>query len=116
MSGPPPTRPETQAPDLLAALTAQGLAGVAATPREDDSRREYSRGGWLARWVGTSRWLDRGMLMKCVAGLLDWLSGGIAEGERMRREAYLAQASDHCDLEYRMQALERDAVLARGLW
>jgi hypothetical protein len=54
--------------------------------------------------------------MKYVAGLFDWLSGGIAEGERMRREAYLAQASDHCDLEYRMQALEHDAVLARGLW
>ena len=54
--------------------------------------------------------------MKYVAGLFDWLSSGIAEGERMRREAYLAQASDHCDLEYRMQALERDAVLARGLW
>ena len=66
--------------------------------------------------AGTPRWLDKGMLMKYVTGLLDWLSGGIAEGERMRREAYLAQASDHCDLEYRIQALERDAELARGLW
>ena len=54
--------------------------------------------------------------MKYVASFFDWLSSGIAEGERMRREAYLAQASDHCDLEYRIQALERDAELARGLW
>ena len=49
--------------------------------------------------------------MKYVSGLFDWLSNGIAEGERARREAYLAQASDHCDLEYRMQALERDEAL-----
>lgn len=54
--------------------------------------------------------------MKYVSGLFDWLSGGIAEGESKRREAYLAQASDHCDLEYRIQALERDEALARGLW
>jgi hypothetical protein len=47
----PPTRPEMRVPDLLAALTAQGLAGPAATPREDDSRPEYPRGTWLARWL-----------------------------------------------------------------
>jgi hypothetical protein len=45
----PPRRPEMQVPDLLGALTAQGLAGPAATPREDDSRAEYPRGAWLAR-------------------------------------------------------------------
>jgi hypothetical protein len=47
----PPTRPEMQVPDLLAALTAQGLAGLAVSPREDDSRPEYPRGAWLARWL-----------------------------------------------------------------
>ena len=56
--------------------------------------------------------------MTYITRFFDWLSAGIAEGERVRREAYLAQASDHCDLEYRMQALERerDGVLARRLW
>jgi hypothetical protein len=54
--------------------------------------------------------------MNYMARFFHWLNAEIAEGERMRREAYLAQASDHCDLEYRMQALEREAILARGLW
>ena len=56
------------------------------------------------------------MLMNYLARFFDWLNAGIAEGERTRREAYLAKASDHCDLEYRMQALERDTALQRGLW
>ncbi len=46
-----PMRPEMRVPDLLAALTAQGLAGPAATPREDDSRPGSPRGTWLARWL-----------------------------------------------------------------
>lgn len=54
--------------------------------------------------------------MKYLARFFDWLNAGVAEGERMRREAYLAQASDHCDLEIRMRELDRDASLARGLW
>lgn len=44
--------------------------------------------------------------MNAIARFFDWLNSGIAEGERMRHEAYLAQASDHCDLEYRMRELE----------
>ncbi len=47
----PPTRPEMQVPDLLAALTAQGLAGLGEPLRKDDSRPEYLRGAWLARWL-----------------------------------------------------------------
>jgi len=37
--------------DLLAALTAQGLAGPAPTPREDDPEPGCPRGAWLARWL-----------------------------------------------------------------
>jgi hypothetical protein len=51
MFNPTQPRPEMQVPDLLAALTAQGLVGPAATPREDDLRGEYLRGSWLARWL-----------------------------------------------------------------
>jgi hypothetical protein len=54
--------------------------------------------------------------MKHIAGLFEWLSAGIAEGERLRREAYLAQASDHCDLEYRIRELEREPSFVRGWW
>ena len=32
--------------------------------------------------------------MKFLDRIFDWLNSGIAEGERMRREAYLAQSSD----------------------
>jgi hypothetical protein len=53
--------------------------------------------------------------MNYLSRFFDWLNAEIAEGERMRREGYLAQASDHCDLEYRMQALERESLLVRGL-
>ncbi|HEX8010784.1 MAG TPA: DUF3563 family protein [Casimicrobiaceae bacterium] len=53
--------------------------------------------------------------MNYPARFFDSLMRSIAEGERMRREAYLAQASDHRDLEYRMQTFERGAALARGL-
>ena len=51
MSNPLPARPDMQVPDLLAALTAQGLAGPSAAPREVDSRPRYPRGAWLARWL-----------------------------------------------------------------
>lgn len=46
--------------------------------------------------------------MKPLIQLLDWLTANIAKGERRRHEAYLAQASDPCDLEYRMRQLERE--------
>lgn len=52
--------------------------------------------------------------MKPLIQLLDWLAASIAEGERKRREAYLALASDHCDLEYRIRQLEREPW--RGPW
>jgi hypothetical protein len=46
--------------------------------------------------------------MKPIARFFGWLNAGLAEGERLRREAYLAQASDHCDLEYRIREIERE--------
>jgi hypothetical protein len=54
--------------------------------------------------------------MKPITRFFDWLTSGIAEGERMRQEAFLAQACDHCDLEYRMHELERGASQVRGWW
>ena len=54
--------------------------------------------------------------MKFLDRIFDWLNSGIAEGERMSREAYLAQSSDHCDLEYRMRELERDPSAVQGWW
>jgi hypothetical protein len=54
--------------------------------------------------------------MKQIARFFDWLNAGIAESDRMRREAYLAQSSDHCDLEYRMRELEREPSVVRGWW
>lgn len=52
--------------------------------------------------------------MKYVEQFFDWLNAGIAESERIRREAYLAQSTDHCDLEYRMRALEREPSPTQG--
>ena len=52
--------------------------------------------------------------MKQLARFFDWLNAEIAEGERKRREAYLAQATDHYDLERRMREIERAAVEFRG--
>ncbi len=54
--------------------------------------------------------------MKAIARFFDWLTAGIAESERVRREAYLAQASDHCDLEYRIHELEREPSLVGRWW
>ena len=54
--------------------------------------------------------------MKQLARFFDWLSAEFAHGERMRHEAYLAQASDACDLENRMRKLERESLLERSLW
>jgi hypothetical protein len=55
-------------------------------------------------------------VMKHIARFFDWLNAGIAESDRRRREAYLAQSSDHCDLEYRMRELERESSAVRGWW
>jgi len=89
-------RRDVAVPDLLAALTAYGLRGLR---NETRSRRSL-----------------KGRVMKQIDRLLDWLAAGVAEGERMRREAYLAQSSDHCDLEYRRRELEREPSFVRGWW
>src|SRR5436190_22666446 len=86
---------EVVVPDLLAALTAYGLGGSRPLPHA--RRPTMQRSG-----------------MKYIARFFDWLNAGIAEGERMRREAYLAQSSDHCDLEYRIRELERDLSAVPG--
>jgi hypothetical protein len=54
--------------------------------------------------------------MKPIARFFDWLNGSLAEAETSRREAYLAQASDHCDLEYRIRELEREPSRVRDWW
>ena len=52
--------------------------------------------------------------MKHLARFFDWLSEEIADAERKRREAYLAQATDHFDLERRMREIERATVRFQG--
>lgn len=54
--------------------------------------------------------------MKVIARFFDWLNSGIARSERMRHEAYLAQASDHRDLEYRIRELEREHTRLPDWW
>ena len=58
----------------------------------------------------------KGTVMKAIARFFDWLNSGIAEGQRRRQEAYLAQASDHCDLEYRIRELEREPLRLPDWW
>lgn len=98
---------EIPIPDLLAALTAYGLGGPRLLPRAARGPAESPE----ARSSTTQR-----SVMKHIARFFDWLNAGIAEGDRIRREAYLAQSSDHCDLEYRMRELERDPSVVRGWW
>jgi hypothetical protein len=52
--------------------------------------------------------------MRHLAKFFDWLNAEIADSERKRREAYLAQATDHYDLERRMRAIERASVEFNG--
>lgn len=54
--------------------------------------------------------------MKPIARFFDWLTAGMAEGERIRQEAYLAQSTDHCDLEHRQHELECEPSRGRGWW
>jgi Protein of unknown function (DUF3563) len=100
-------RPGQQAPvtDLLATLTAHGLRG----PHRDTALRPP--GGRRAPALD-----ENGVEMKPIARFFDWLNAAIAEGERMRQEAYLAQASDHFDLECRMRELEREPSRMRNWW
>lgn len=126
---------EAPVADLLATLTVYELSGPqdrrAAPPFAGPSRHRP----WLTRWrewtcaptIGPARRAGRlatrhaarqrkGTEMKAIARFLDWLHSGFAEGERMRREAYLAQAIDHCDLEYRIRELEREPSRVRDWW
>ena len=94
-------------PDLLAALTAYGFGGSRLFARADQGPPGFP----AALRATTQR-----SVMKHIARFFDWLNAGIAEGDRIRREAYLAQSSDHCDLEYRIRELERDPSTVRGWW
>jgi hypothetical protein len=96
------------APDLLAALTAAGLSGGADSGSRAGTTRRAAAPDALPRSP------HQGNSMKYVARFFDWLNAGIAEGERIRSEAYLAQSTDHCDLEYRMRALEREPSPVQG--
>lgn len=89
---------EARPPDLLAALTACGLGNPRRSPHADEAAgSKPARRSWMSH----------------LARFFDWLNAGIAEGDRLRREAYLAQASDHCDLEYRIRELERYPSVVR---
>lgn len=54
--------------------------------------------------------------MYAISRFFDWLSSEIAERERISHEAYLAQASDYCDLEYRLRQLEREPTCLPNWW
>jgi hypothetical protein len=96
-------------PDLLAALTAYGLSAAATS-----GSAEHAGAGATDRARVLRESPSQGNSMKYVERFFDWLNAGIAEGERARREAYLAQSTDHCDLEYRMRALEREPSPTQG--
>jgi hypothetical protein len=95
----PPTQ-EVRPPDLLAALTARGLGAPRRLPADERPARPKP---------ALRSWIER------IGRFFDWLNVRVAEHDRLRREAYLAQASDHCDLEYRIRELERPSVV-RGGW
>lgn len=97
-----PLTQEVRPPDLLAALTAYGL-GASRRLLAADERAGRPKPA-LRSW------------MKRIDGFFDWLKVRVAEGDRERREAYLAQSSDHCDLEYRIRELERQPSVVRGGW
>jgi Protein of unknown function (DUF3563) len=88
------------------------LCNAATATAEQPGSRRASSAAFPAGMGASER---KGTVMKTIARFFDWLTAGIAESERMRREAYLAQASDHCDLEYRIHELEREPSLA-GRW
>ena len=94
----PPTQ-EVRPPDLLAALTAYGLRSAQRLD-ERAGRPKPALPSWMKR----------------IGGFFDWLNVRVAEHERLSREAYLAQSSDHCDLEYRTRELERQPSVVRGGW
>lgn len=103
--------------DLLTSLTAHGLgagsgeAGLRPAPAARPGTPTHQ--GELA--LRAAR-LSKGSVMYAISRFFDWLSSEIAERERMSHEAYLAQASDYCDLEYRLRQLEREPTPLPNWW
>jgi len=54
--------------------------------------------------------------MKTISRFFDWLNHAVANAERNRNEAYLSQATDAADLEYRIRELERRASVSLRGW
>lgn len=54
--------------------------------------------------------------MKTISRFFDWLNSTAANAERRRKEAYLAQATDAADLEYRIRELERSSIANLRGW
>jgi uncharacterized protein DUF3563 len=76
-------------------------AGKAETPAGVDMRAVEQRARALRREV--------------IAGLIDrfgqWLGAKLQSGRRREVEAYLAQSTDHADLERRLRDVERRSQL-----
>ncbi len=75
-----------------------------------DARRAYLQEA-LPRWFATVR---AALHAPALARLADGLWNALENAERARRDAWLAKATDVCDLEQRIRVLERQAV--RGTW
>ncbi len=74
------------------------------------ARRDYLREA-LPRWIGAvGSFFSAGSLRRLADGF--W--NALENAERARRDAWLAQSTDVCDLEQRIRSLERQAV--RGTW
>lgn len=48
--------------------------------------------------------------MKTISRFFDWLGESVVNAERQRREAYLGQATDAADLEFRIREFDRQAT------
>jgi hypothetical protein len=54
--------------------------------------------------------------MNLLTKFLDWLSTGVVNAERKRREGYLAESANTYELEHRMRMLDRrDTSTMHGL-
>jgi hypothetical protein len=108
-------------PDFLAAVTADALLSGRPRLRADERAAvpgEYPPVSLLARGghaVGVRR-IAKGTKMKTISRFFDWLNSAMANAERERNEAYLAQAIDAVDLEYRIRQLERSAIANLRGW
>jgi hypothetical protein len=54
--------------------------------------------------------------MKTISRFFGWLNRAVANAERKRNEAYLAQATDTADLEHRIRQLERSTIANLRGW